>query len=138
MYYISNPVFAVEKVRQMSYNFITFPILSSQPRSSDNCNTILLSLHSVFISTCNTVYMCNPLLCTDHSLLTIYLRKHNKKRYSLYRSLKMQSILFSTKNKQEKQTPWSESASELYRPGDRRLSANDCQLLRIKGATWSA
>jgi hypothetical protein len=26
------------------------------------------------------------------------------------------------KNKQ-KQTPWSESASELYRPSDRRLSA---------------
>jgi hypothetical protein len=31
-----------------------------------------------------------------------------------------------------KQTPWSESASELYQPSDRR------QLLRIKGATWSA
>jgi hypothetical protein len=29
-------------------------------------------------------------------------------------------------------TPWSESASELYRPGDRR------QLVRIEGATWSA
>jgi hypothetical protein len=25
--------------------------------------------------------------------------------------------------KQTKQTPWSESASELYRPSDRRLSA---------------
>jgi hypothetical protein len=31
----------------------------------------------------------------------------------------------------EKKTPWSESASELHRPSDR-------QLLRIKGATWSA
>jgi hypothetical protein len=28
-----------------------------------------------------------------------------------------------TINKQNKQTPWSESASELYRPSDRRFSA---------------
>jgi hypothetical protein len=28
-----------------------------------------------------------------------------------------------TKTKQKKQTPWPESASELYRPSDRRLSA---------------
>jgi hypothetical protein len=34
-----------------------------------------------------------------------------------------------------KQTPWSESASELYRPSDRR---SDCQLLWIEGVTWSA
>jgi hypothetical protein len=31
-----------------------------------------------------------------------------------------------------KKTPWPESASELYRPTDRRLSANS-QLLRIEG-----
>jgi hypothetical protein len=37
------------------------------------------------------------------------------------------------KNKTNKQTPWSESASELYRP-----SGSDCQLLWIDGATWSA
>jgi hypothetical protein len=29
----------------------------------------------------------------------------------------------NTLNKQNKQTPWSESASELYRPSDRRFSA---------------
>jgi hypothetical protein len=34
-------------------------------------------------------------------------------------------------------TPWSESASELYRPSDRRLSAKWLPL-RIEGATWSA
>jgi hypothetical protein len=34
-------------------------------------------------------------------------------------------------------TPWSESASELYRPSDRRFSAKCCQLVRIEGATWS-
>jgi hypothetical protein len=38
----------------------------------------------------------------------------------------------------KKKTPWSESASELYRPSDRRLSAKYCQLVRIEGATWSA
>jgi hypothetical protein len=27
--------------------------------------------------------------------------------------------------------PWSETASELYRPSDRRLSRSYCQLLRI-------
>jgi hypothetical protein len=37
-----------------------------------------------------------------------------------------------------KKTPWSESASELYRPSDRRFSAKCCQLVRIEGATWSA
>jgi hypothetical protein len=37
----------------------------------------------------------------------------------------------------KKKTPWSESASELYRPSDRRLSAKCCQLVRIEGATWS-
>jgi hypothetical protein len=38
----------------------------------------------------------------------------------------------------KKKTPWSESASELYRPSDRRFSAKCCQLVRIEGATWSA
>jgi hypothetical protein len=32
-------------------------------------------------------------------------------------------ILLSAIHKQNKQTPWFESASELYRPSDRRLSA---------------
>jgi hypothetical protein len=35
-------------------------------------------------------------------------------------------------------TPWPESASELYRPSDRRLSAKLVATLRIEGATWSA
>jgi hypothetical protein len=34
--------------------------------------------------------------------------------------------------------PWSKSASELYRPSDRRLSAKLCQLLWIEGVAWSA
>jgi hypothetical protein len=39
----------------------------------------------------------------------------------------------------KKQTPWSESASELYRPSDRRLSSKWLPtFLRIEGATWSA
>jgi hypothetical protein len=29
-----------------------------------------------------------------------------------------------TKETKEKQTPWTQSASELYRPSDRRMSAN--------------
>jgi hypothetical protein len=37
-----------------------------------------------------------------------------------------------------KKTPWPETARELYRPSDCRLSAKLCQLLRIEGATWSA
>jgi hypothetical protein len=37
-----------------------------------------------------------------------------------------------------KKTPWSESASELYRPSDRRLQRSDYKLLRIEVATWSA
>jgi hypothetical protein len=43
---------------------------------------------------------------------------------------KLESVLASTvynsdctKPYEEKKTPWSESASELYRPSDRRLSA---------------
>jgi hypothetical protein len=35
-------------------------------------------------------------------------------------------------------TPWSESASELYRPSDAACRRSDCQLLRTEGATWSA
>jgi hypothetical protein len=33
-------------------------------------------------------------------------------------------------------TPWSEFASELYRPSDRRLSVKLVPTLRIEGATW--
>jgi hypothetical protein len=40
--------------------------------------------------------------------------------------------------KQKKKTPWSESASKIYRPSDCRLSAKWCQLLRTVGGTWSA
>jgi hypothetical protein len=35
-------------------------------------------------------------------------------------------------------SPWPESASELYRPSDRRLSAKLVPTLQIEGATWSA
>jgi hypothetical protein len=40
--------------------------------------------------------------------------------------------------KKKKKTPWSESASELYRPSDRRLSAKRLPTFADKGATWSA
>jgi hypothetical protein len=36
-----------------------------------------------------------------------------------------------------KQTPWAESASELYRPSDRRLSENLVPSFVDRGATWS-
>jgi hypothetical protein len=39
-------------------------------------------------------------------------------------------VLHSQKNKQ---TPWSESASELYRPSDRRLSAKCLPTFADKG-----
>jgi hypothetical protein len=42
------------------------------------------------------------------------------------------------RNTEKKITPWSESASELYRPSYRRLSAKYCQLLRTEDSTWSA
>jgi hypothetical protein len=35
-------------------------------------------------------------------------------------------------------TPWPESASEIYRPNDRRFSAKLVPTLRIEGATWLA
>jgi hypothetical protein len=38
------------------------------------------------------------------------------------KEVSMQSMHTNT-NKQTKRTPWPESASELYRPSDRRLSA---------------
>jgi hypothetical protein len=36
-------------------------------------------------------------------------------------------------NKQNKQTPWSESASELYRPSNRRLSAKSLPTFADRG-----
>jgi hypothetical protein len=48
---------------------------------------------------------------------------------STYSILRLNSI----KKKKKKKTPWSESASELYRPGDRRLSAKFVQTLADKG-----
>jgi hypothetical protein len=38
----------------------------------------------------------------------------------------------------KKKTPWPESANELCRPSDRRLSAKLVPNFRIEGATWSA
>jgi hypothetical protein len=51
-----------------------------------------------------------------------------------YRLVQLRQLL----SKKKKKTPWSESASELYRPSDRRFSAKFFQLVRIEGATWSA
>jgi hypothetical protein len=42
------------------------------------------------------------------------------------------------KTKKNKQNLWPESASELYRPRDRRLSKKSLPNLLIEGATWSA
>jgi hypothetical protein len=39
--------------------------------------------------------------------------------------------LWAEVNYKKKKTPWSETASELYRPSDRRCRRSDCQLLRI-------
>jgi hypothetical protein len=39
----------------------------------------------------------------------------------------------SLKVKQNKQTPWSESASELHRPSDRRLSAKSLPTFADRG-----
>jgi hypothetical protein len=47
----------------------------------------------------------------------------------------VQVLCYETRNFITKQTPWPESASELYLP--RGVSAK-FQLLRIDGATWSA
>jgi hypothetical protein len=40
----------------------------------------------------------------------------------------------------QKKTPWSESASELYRPSERPPLVGEviANFLRIEGATWSA
>jgi CBS-domain-containing membrane protein len=44
--------------------------------------------------------------------------------YSFYRSLSTYFIAFDhRKSNTAKKTPWHESASELYRPSDRRLTA---------------
>jgi hypothetical protein len=39
--------------------------------------------------------------------------------------------------KQNKQTLWPESASELYRPSDRRVLAKSVPTLRIEGVVWT-
>jgi hypothetical protein len=46
------------------------------------------------------------------------------------------NLKFTTKNK--KQTPWPESASELYRLSDRRLLAKVVQTFADIGVAWSA
>jgi hypothetical protein len=43
------------------------------------------------------------------------------------------SIKGILQNKQQKQTPWSESASELYRPSDRSLSAKIVPIFADRG-----
>jgi hypothetical protein len=43
------------------------------------------------------------------------------------------SKLLQTNKQTNKQTPWSESASELYRPSDRRLSAKRLPTFADKG-----
>jgi hypothetical protein len=77
----------------------------------------------------------NILLCISPILLLLRVASSLilSFRYSLLLFLKWLlalCLILQTK----KQTPWSESASELYRPTDR----SDCQLVWIEGATWSA
>jgi hypothetical protein len=43
--------------------------------------------------------------------------------FQFIRHLAFRICVGSDTDKQNKQTPWSESASELYRPSDRRFSA---------------
>jgi hypothetical protein len=54
----------------------------------------------------------------------------HKYTHFIFEKFKMLSLLFLLRHrvplftyKQQKQTPWSESARELYRPSDRRFSA---------------
>jgi hypothetical protein len=52
--------------------------------------------------------------------------------------------LWFSKSRQSKQTPWPETASELYRPGDRRMSAElvpnfaykGCHVVRVTDPYW--
>jgi hypothetical protein len=55
-------------------------------------------------------------------LATVYRDSHHKTK-----------TLVRKQNKKKKQTPWSESASELYRPIDRRLSAKWLPTFADKG-----
>jgi hypothetical protein len=56
----------------------------------------------------------------------VLLKKHYKT--SLCNKQKERNI-----DSNNKKTPWSESASELYRPSDRRLSANLVQTFKDRG-----
>jgi hypothetical protein len=51
---------------------------------------------------------------------------------------KMTALLSRTLRSLDTDTPWSEFASELYRPNDRRLSAKRLPTCADRGATWSA
>jgi hypothetical protein len=54
----------------------------------------------------------------------------NKNVRDLYRGI---NYLRGATNKQNKQTPWSETASELYRPSDRLFSAKWLPIFADKG-----
>jgi hypothetical protein len=41
-------------------------------------------------------------------------------------------------NKHKKKTPWPQSANELYRPSNRRLSAKLVPTFAVRGVAWSA
>jgi hypothetical protein len=47
--------------------------------------------------------------------------------------LSLVSTIEELKQKKKKKTPWSQSASELYRPSDRRLSAKWLPTLADRG-----
>jgi hypothetical protein len=69
--------------------------------------------------------------------------QHHVLKYALYSHNITDKVSnpYKTRSKiivKKKKTPWSESASELYRPSESRFSAKCCQLVRIEGATWSA
>jgi hypothetical protein len=74
------------------------------------------------------VYLDGKLKQVNYHVTLALLSAFKLVSFSAYSILIMEAI---------QKTPLSESASELYRPSDRRLSAK-CQLLRIEGATCSA
>jgi hypothetical protein len=61
------------------------------------------------------------------------LRKLKKKQNKFTDLVRNRSHDLPVYTKKQKQTPWSESASELYRPSDRRLSAKRLPTFAVKG-----
>jgi hypothetical protein len=77
---------------------------------------------------CNTFLQNAVRLSMDYE--TSYPRRQNSSSLFLHANIISWHI--------KKKTPWSESASELYRPSDHRLSAKWLPTFADTGATWSA